>query len=421
MIEITDINSSGNGVGRDDGMAVFIPYTLVGETVEWQAVSKEKNYVIGKAMEIVKKSPNRCPDPCPYYGKCGGCNLAHMKYEEQLKCKENIVKSAINRIGKVEAPVSPIIPAESTLGYRNKASFPVNGGKIGYYEEGTHNIVEIDSCPLLKSGINKVLKHMRAFVADKSNINHLVVRSTSGKTIVTLVTNVLPFPFEKELIECLAPLGVSSININLNTNLKVILGKKTINIHGANTIPYEILGNSFDVSPTAFLQVNDKQSEKLYSAAFSAVDFTGKSVIDAYCGIGTISLAIARTAKRVMGIEINPKAIENAKAAAVKNSISNISFFAGQCEALIPELIKKSKDVPVLTVDPPRSGIGAGLIQVICDSPIKEIVYVSCNPSTLARDISRLGTGGFAPTSITPLDMFPNTAHTECVVVLQRV
>lgn len=419
MIHITDINSSGQGVGKDGDIVTFIPYTLVGEEVEAEIICHEKNYQTGAVKEIVKQSNKRCKAPCPYYGKCGGCNLMHMTYDAQLEAKENIVKNAMTRIGKVNCTVSPILPCNSQFNYRNKASFPVKNNKIGYYEAGTHNIVEISSCPLLKEEINNVLSLTRPFISKYgAAVSHVVIRSTCGQTIITLVTNTKDFPYKNELISCLTPLNPTSINLNINTNPRHILGAKTVNIYGDKYTKYEIGGNSFKVSPTPFLQVNDAQAQVLYKTAVSVTNIQNQPVIDAYCGIGTISLMLAKKAKSVLGVELNPSSIANAKQSALENNISNASFICGKCQDVISQLIKELPTT--IFMDPPRAGVEKAVINAICSSAIKNIVYVSCNPSTLARDTALLCNQGYSVEKIIPIDMFPNTAHVETIVLIQR-
>lgn len=420
MIKITDINSSGHGVGRQDGMAVFVPFTVIGDEIEVEIISKEKNYAIGKIHKIITPGESRVNPPCPHYFKCGGCNLLHMEYNAQLTCKENIVKSALKRIGKVEVDIPPIVPSKNVLKYRNKASFPVSNGKIGYYEENSHNIVEIDSCPLLKDEINNVLVAIKPFIAKHGeNISHVVVRTTQNGTSVTFVQNEEAFPFLNELLVLLSKIDICGIHVNVNTNLKEILGKKTITVYKEIFSKYEIMKNSFKVSPTAFLQVNDSTANAMYTHAINSVDLKGKVVLDAYCGIGTISLALAKTAREVIGIEINKNAISDGKISAKENGINNVSFYSGLCENLIPKIFANST-VSTIFIDPPRSGIGKDIIRVMDNPKIKDIVYISCNPSTMARDVSKLGEQGFSISSITAFDMFPNTPHVECVVLMSR-
>lgn len=420
MIEITDINASGAGVGRKDGVVIFVPGTIPGEQAEIQVVSRKKSYQTGAVREIIKPSPHRRTPPCPYSSECGGCPLMHMDYSAQCKAKESLVQSTVTRLAKLDFKVNPIVGADTETGYRNKAAFAVKDGKIGYYHTASHSIVEIKSCPLADDSINAVLKAMRPFVKDfKGTINHVVVRSTDNAVMVTVVTDKKSFPYKKELISTLAPLNVASINVNYCTNPKHILGARTENIFGAPTIPYTISGNTFDVSPTAFLQVNTSQTQKLYSLAIDSVDLAGRQVIDGYCGIGTISLALARKAAKVTGVELNPDSIKNATAAAKANGITNAEFICGRCEDVLTGLLK-SDDNPVLFVDPPRSGMEKSLTCAIGQSSVSDLVYISCDPATLSRDIKLLTEQGFAVKSITPVDMFPNTAHVETVCLLSR-
>lgn len=421
MIEITDINSSGMGVGRQNGVVVFVPYTITGEQVEMEIISTQKNYMTGKVSSIHKAHPERRTAPCPYYGLCGGCNLMHMNYSQQISAKESIVKTTLERIGKIECKINPMICAKSEVNYRNKAAFPVKDNKIGYYHSQTHSIVAVEKCPLVDENINNVLWAMKPFVKSYGNgITHIVVRSIHNRTMVIAVTNLKNYPYERELVKALSPLNIHSININYNTNPKHILGKQTKTVFGYPTIPYTIMGNTFDVSPTSFLQVNTSQTQKLYNTAISLLDLSDKQVIDAYCGIGTISLALARQAKKVIGIELNPDAISNAKASAKINRITNAEFICAKCEDSIPKLLKGSTNKTVLFADPPRSGMDKNFINAIVASDIQDIVYISCNPATLSRDILLLSNYGYTPVSITPIDMFPNTAHVECIVLLSK-
>ncbi|MBQ9625124.1 MAG: 23S rRNA (uracil(1939)-C(5))-methyltransferase RlmD [Clostridia bacterium] len=421
MVEITDIASSGMGVCRVNGKVVFVPGVIVGEKVDVEIVDEQSGYATGRAKTIANISPHRRTPPCRFFEKCGGCNLMHISYEEQLRVKEEIVKSAVSRIGNQSCEIDGIIPAKNEFAYRNKAAFPVKDGKIGYFEQGTHNIVEINSCPLLNDIMNKILTEIRPLIKNNSSLCHIVIRTCGKETMVTLVTKERQYTIEQEILDVLKSLEVDSVNINYNQNPKVILGEHTENVYGKEAVTYSVMGNEFAVSPTAFLQINTAQTETLYKKALSLVDLNGRVVLDAYCGIGTISLAIAKEAKQVIGIEINGKAVENAKEAAKANGIENAEFVCGKCESVIPQLLENMQEPPIIFFDPPRSGLDKKVITAVTASNINEIVYISCNPATLARDIKLFAEKGFAVQSVTPVDMFPNTGHVEVVSLLSRI
>lgn len=443
-IKITDLGIQGEGIGKIDGYTLFVKNTLPCEEVKALVVKANKNYGYGKALEIIKPSPHRIDPPCPVAGKCGGCTIQHLDYETQLKQKQNKVKQNIMRIGGFEnIVVEPTIGMETPYHYRNKAQYPVNSDKnginIGFYSLGSHKIVNYDDC-LIGSKVNKrILQKVRAFM-DENNISayneesgkglvrHILIREGyyTKELMICLVVNSHSFKYEKEFIFALKNIeNLKSIVINYNTvKSNVILGQKCKTLWGQDYITDKIGDLLFKISPLSFFQVNPIQTYKLYSKALDYADLKGNEVvIDAYCGIGSISLFLAQKAKKVYGIEIVPPAIENAKENAKLNNIKNTEFFVGKSEDIVPKLYNEQGIKPnVMVVDPPRKGCDKSLLKLMLDMKPEKIVYVSCDSATLARDLKILcSTDKYKIDKVQPVDMFPHSYHVETVVLMSRV
>lgn len=440
-LTITDIGTHGEGIGKIDGYALFVKNTLPGEEVKVLVVKANKNYGYGKALEIIKPSPSRVEPLCPAAPRCGGCTLQHMDYKAQLLQKQNKVKQNIMRIGGFDnVDVEPTIGMDDPWNYRNKAQYPVSsdnkGINIGFYSLGSHKTVNIDNCLIGSKSDPEILSLVRKFIEEnkipvyneetgKGLIRHIVIRTGyyTDEIMVCLVVNSSNFKYKNKLIETLKPIeGIKSIVINYNTaRTNVILGQKCETIYGNDYITDKIGDLKFKISPLSFFQVNPQQTYKLYSKALEFADLKGdETVIDAYCGIGTISLFLAQRAKEVYGIEIVPQAIENAIENAKLNNIENAQFYTGKSEDIVPELYNTKGIKPdIMVVDPPRKGCDESLLNLMLDMKPQKIVYVSCDSATLARDLKILcSTGEYNIQKVQPVDMFPHSYHVETVCLL---
>lgn len=434
-VEITGYTSEGAGIARVEGMAVFVPLALHGEMCEIMILKVGKSFAYAKLIGVVEKSPQRRDPECEYFPKCGGCDLWHMSYEEELKFKHERVRSVIRRIAGLDVEVSPVIGADTLCRYRNKAQFPVSGGKSGFYRPRSHDIVPSEAC-LIQS---EVSDRVRAVVhkwqdecgissydekTGKGVLRHIYVRSGKGGAILCLVAtkklDKLSLLWEGLQKECPEVAGLVT-NIN-SKSTNVILGDKYISEFGEASLSDELSGNRFSISPAAFYQVNHDQTEKLYALAVDLATGNGEeSVLDLYCGIGTITLALARRVKKVIGVEIVPQAIEDAKRNAKLNGIENAEFICADATPAAAELEKRGEKPDAVVVDPPRKGLSPEVIETIKKMAPKTVVYVSCDPATLARDLKIFVTGGeYAVKSAQPVDMFPRTKHVECCVRLCR-
>jgi len=441
-MNIDNLGTNGEGIGRIDGFTVFVEGALPGERVLIKAVKVTKSYAYGKLLHIIQKSAYRVEPKCPYFKYCGGCQLQHLSYENQLEYKTQLVKDALERIGHLEnAKVLPAIGMDDPWKYRNKAQFPVGliNGKaaLGFYAPRSHNLINIDVCPIQHDIINKVTELTRKSIqtynipvynenTHKGIIRHVVTKVgfRNNQVMIIIVTNG-ELPRKKELVSILREglPEVTSIVQNYQTEkTNVILGKEYKTLWGSDYIVDVIEDLKFKISPLSFYQVNPIQTEKLYQKALEYAALTGKeTVIDAYCGIGTISLFLARKAAKVYGVEVVPQAIEDAKENAKINGIDNAEFITGESEVIIPRLSKLGINADIVVVDPPRKGCDEKLLYSISEMYPERIVYVSCNPATLARDLKYLIGHGYKVEEVQPVDMFPQTKHVECVTLMSRV
>ncbi len=442
-ITITDIGTHGEGIGKIDGYTLFVKNTLPGEDVRVLVVKANKSYGYGKVLNIITPSPHRISPPCEAAGKCGGCTLQHLEYSEQLKLKQNKVKQNLMRIGGFEdIEVEPVIGMEEPWHYRNKAQYPIerdkSGIKMGFYSLGTHNIAECSRCLIGSNSNEKILKAVKSFI-ESNNISvyneetgkglarHILIREGyfTKEIMVCLVVNSSSFKYKKELISALNGIdSIKSIVINYNTvRSNVIMGSRCETIWGRDYIADKIGDLTFKISALSFFQVNPLQTYKLYSKALEFANLKGsETVIDAYCGIGSISLFLAQRAKKVYGIEIVDAAIENAKENAILNSIENAEFYTGKSEEIVPMLYDKGITPDVMVVDPPRKGCDKSLLELMLRMEPKKIIYVSCDSATLSRDLKILcSTNEYKIEKVQPVDMFPMTYHVECVVLLTKI
>ena len=440
-IEIKTLGTSGEGVGRYQEFTVFVPYALPGEKVLAGIEEVKKTYAKGKLQKILTKSADRVAPICAIYDKCGGCQLQHLDYMAQLKAKRQQVIDAITRIGKQsDVYVEPTIGAATPWNYRNKMQFPIGKQKgktiIGCFAQGSHQIIDTTDCHIQKEGNNEVVNAIREIV-NKLNIpvynedkhsgvlRHVVGRvGKKGDIMVVIVTASDKMPREKEFVKMLrAKLPkVVSIQQNIQTyRNNVIMGRDTKLLWGKPTILDNIGRLSFHISPRSFFQVNTEQAEVLYNKALEFADLHGEeTVIDAYCGTGTITLFLAQKAREVYGIEIVKPAIQDAKKNARDNNVRNAEFIVGDATVIMPKLYRQGIRANVVVVDPPRAGCTEVVLETFANMKPEKIVYVSCNPASLARDMAVLAKLGYKAKKVQPVDMFPNTSHVETVILLSR-
>lgn len=438
-VDIIDNGLKGEGIAKIDGFTVFVPNTLKGEKVKIRVLKVLSSHCFARVEEILIPSQYRKCDNCETYTKCGGCVMRHMTYEKTLEIKRENVKNTLLKQG-IEVNVTDTIGMENPMYYRNKLQYPIgkdeNGKSVmGVFAERSHRIISTKNCSIqnekiqnIANDIFKFIKENNIPVYDEKNlsgeIRHLVIRIgvKTGEVMVTIVTNERNITKEKNLVDYITKKysEIKTIVKNINSkNTNVILGNENIILYGNGYIFDELLGFKFKISPMSFYQVNPYQTEKLYSKAIEYANLTGReTVFDLYCGIGTIGICASKNIKKLYGIETVPEAIEDAKINAKENNIKNAEFFVGDVEKTLPNFIKKNKiAVDVIFVDPPRKGCDKISLETLLKIEPKKIVYVSCNPATLARDLAFLK-DRYDVKEVTPVDMFPFTAHIECVSVL---
>lgn len=444
LLNIEDIGVTGEGVGKKEGFPIFIDYALPGEVIETKILNMKKNYGFGKIINIEKKSKDREVPRCPYYYKCGGCQIMHGTYDYQLLYKHHRVKDSLERIGKLDdVNVRKTIGMEDPYFYRNKVQIPLGrkNGKVigGFYRKRSNDIIDMDECIIQNAKSNKVLNIVKSWI-EKNNIStyqeddkikasnllrHLVIREgfNTGDLMVVLVSTNKNIPYLDDLLLDLKKLeGFKSLIINVNKDkTNVVLGKKNELIYGESFIEDTIKDLRFKISPHSFFQINPVQTEVMYKKALDYADLNGDEIVfDGYSGAGTISLFLAEKAKKVYGIEIVKEAVLDAIENVKINKIKNVEFIHGKAEEEAYNLIKKGIKPNLFVVDPPRKGCDMKLLETIRDVNPKKIIYVSCNPSSLARDLNILDNFGFKLKESTPVDNFPQTYHIETVNLLIR-
>lgn len=441
-IEIIDMGEGGEGIGKINDFTLFIPGVLIGDLVEVRIIKVKKSYGYGKMIKLIKPSPFRQEVGCELDGKCGGCQLQHMNYKAQLEWKQKKVENCLKRIGKLEGiEVEPTLGMEEPYRYRNKAQYPIRkeNGKVemGFFAPRSHRLVPLSDCAIQHAENARIMEIVRKFLQDndisiyneethKGLVRHLVIKTGyhAEEIMVCLVINGKELPQSEKLVQALQEIPqICSIILNHHfEKSNVILGARCTVLAGKPNIIDHIGPLKFNISPLAFFQVNPLQTEVLYQKALEYADLTGEEIVwDAYCGIGTISLFLAQKAKKVYGVEIVPEAIENAKENAKLNNISNTEFFAGKAEEVIPDLYKQGVIADTIVVDPPRKGCDIKLLETLKAMAPQKIVYVSCDPATLARDLAYLtNEAGYKVEKVQPVDMFPHTTHVETVVKLSR-
>ena len=446
-VEITDTGIEGEGIGKTDGFILFVKDAVIGDTVQVKVMKAKKNYAYAKLEKVLVPSPFRVQPPCPFHRQCGGCQLQPLSYEKQLEFKQNKIRNNLIRIGgfspeHIDACMEPIIGMEDPWHYRNKAQFPFGYDKegnvvTGFYAGRSHNIIANTDCALgveeNKTVLETILAYMKKYgvsaydeTSGKGLIRHVLIRKgfASGQLMACVVINGNKLPEEKALAEELWKIpGMTSVSVNVNTErTNVILGKKVRVLKGEEKIEDTIGDVVFRISPLSFYQVNPVQTKKLYGQALEYAGLTGEETVwDLYCGIGTISLFLAKKAKKVYGVEIVPEAIADAKENAARNGITNAEFFVGKAEEVLPQ--KYEEDgvyADVIVVDPPRKGCDEKCLETMVRMRPERIVYVSCDSATLARDLKYLGEMGYEVRKWRGCDMFPGTVHVETVVLLSK-
>ncbi len=438
-LNITAMSSEGSGIGRYDGLAVFVPMSAIGDELRVKILKVKTNCAFGKVEEIISPAASRILSDCDVFSKCGGCVYRHISYEEELKIKKQRVEDAIKRIGGIDLSAQPIVSDKNSAGYRNKAQYPVAAdGTVGFFAGHSHRIIPCDSCNLQPEEFADICRIFTDWMKCSGNapyneetgkglVRHLYIRKAAltGQIMVCLVINGNSIKASDKLVEALKlDLGERLKTVVLNINTKqtnVILSDKCVNIYGDGYI-YDILcGVKIRISPLSFYQVNHDMAEKLYEKAKEYANPQGRTIIDLYCGAGTIGLSMADEAKNIIGVEIIPEAIEDAKFNAANNSIKNAEFICGDAADAAKQLANKNIKPDVVIVDPPRKGCSAEILNIIANSfAPKTLVYVSCDPATLARDIKILREKGYALKEYTPFDLFPRTSHVESVALLVR-
>ena len=402
-IKIEKLDHQGRGIGKINEKVIFVPNTQIGEIVEIQIIKEKKKYLEGKVIKWIKKN-NRVEPLCPYYAECGGCDLQHISYENQCIYKENKIKEIIQKYVGIDIPIKPIIQNENPFYYRNKTTFQVQN-QIGLYQEQSHQLIEIKECKISDNKINQLLKIMHTLPLQ--NIEKITIKASKNKkeSMVILHVNRL---IEKETIVKVLKEQTDSIILEYQNQYQTIYGKEQIN---------EIVGQiEYGISPDSFFQINTKMAEKLYEKVLEYGNFSKKDkVLDLYCGTGTIGLYISKYVKKVIGIEKNPYAIKDALKNKEKNQINNIEFICG--DAL--KNIKNIKEMDTIIIDPPRAGLDKNSITNLLQIHAPKIIYVSCDPMTMARDLNILKED-YEIVEITPIDMFSNTYHVECVCLLNK-
>ena len=443
-LEITGMTAQGAGVGHWEGMAVFTPLTAPGDRARVRIVKEAKSYAFGKLEELLSPSPDRIEPDCPCFSQCGGCCYRHITYEAELRIKEARVRDALQRIGGFDKlPRRPILGGNSRDGYRNKALLPLGTKKdgslaMGFYAVNSHRIVDCSCCRLQPEEFHRAMDAFREWAAaygdpvydeatHSGRMRRLYLRKgeETGQVLACVVVNGNGLHHEAELVEALtrAVPGLASVVVNSNRErTNVALGKRCRTIYGSDTIEDVLCGLTFQLSPLSFYQVNRTQAQRLYELAGRYAQLTGKELLlDLYCGAGTIGLSMARQARRLIGVEIVPEAVENARQNAAVNHIENGEFFCGDAAEAARMLADRGERPDVIVLDPPRKGCSPDLVRTVAEFGPERIVYVSCDPATLARDLKLFAQLGYPPVEAAPVDMFPGTAHVETVVLLSKL
>ena len=437
IVAIEGYGEGGMGVARIDGRVVFVHGALRGETCRVLILKTLKSVAFAKVLEVIEPSGARVESDCPYFPRCGGCTYRHMSYEEELCLKKQRVQDNLARIGGSAVVVEEILGAADTLRYRNKAQYPVSkDGRVGFYRARTHEVIECEHCLLIKSEADAAAEALREYMrrcrvagydekTGRGLVRHLYVRSNAaGESLICVLVNGNKLPQEKTLVALLRGACPKCRGIVLGTNTKkgnVILGDRYRTLWGEDRLEDTLCGKRFLLSVPSFYQVNRAQAERLYAKAIEFADLTGReTVLDLYCGAGTITLALSDHAKKVLGAEIVPEAIDDARENAVRNDVRNVEFFCGDASDVAKKLAQEHLRPDVITVDPPRKGLAADVVESIAEMQPERVVYVSCDSATMARDVKRFAELGYTATRAAAVDMFPRADHIETVVLLSK-
>ncbi|MFC3418582.1 23S rRNA (uracil(1939)-C(5))-methyltransferase RlmD [Salinicoccus hispanicus] len=438
---VEDYTHEGMGVVKIDNYPIFIGNVLKGEEIEFKVIKTNQKFGFGKSMKVIAPSENRIEPPCPYYYACGGCQIQPLSYPEQQAFKKGAVDNSINRMGKLDRETEDVMAMDNPFNYRNKSQIPVqfkNGMvEMGFYQPRSHDIVDIEFCLIQKEIHNQLM----IFIKEQFNkehvsvydeamhhglVRHIIIRSNhdDSEVQVAFITNGKKNIFKNIINEITKAFPmVTSIVQNVNDKkTNVIFGDETITLHGKDYITDELLGKQFHIKARSFYQVNHAQTEKLYQKAIDLADLKGdETIIDTYCGIGTIGLCASDKAKKIIGIEVVRSAVEDAKENAKLNGVDNAEYHLGKSEQVMKKLVKQGINPDVVFVDPPRKGCHPEFLEALAEVGPEKIIYVSCNPSTLQRDLKYLNTQGYDISPVTPVDMFPQTNHIESLVMLQKL
>jgi 23S rRNA (uracil1939-C5)-methyltransferase len=440
-LEIDGLNHAGEGVGHMNGFTVFVPGAAPGDLVAAEVISVKPGYARALPIRLERPSPRRVEPFCGYFGRCGGCRLQHIDYAEQLRLKRQIVAETLRRIGGLEVPVAPVLGMPDPRHYRNKYQAPVaaeNGQvRVGLYEPRSHHVVELSQCPIQHPAgdqavvaARQALQELRIPAYDEQRrrgvVRHVIARTSfaTGEVLLALVTNGRELPRAARLVELLRRRVQNLAGIVQNINPRpgnVILGQEEITLWGRPYIVERLGELSFRVSTRSFFQVNPVQAEVLYGLVQRLAGLTGReTAFDLYCGIGTIALNLAGGAAQVIGVESVSAAVEDARANAALNGITNATFLVGRAEEKVPELLRAGRRAGVVVLNPPRKGCAPELLDVVARALPERIIYISCNPATLARDLKILAEAGYPAREVHPVDMFPHTSHVETIARIQR-
>ena len=439
-LTITALTNEGNGVGRHDGMAVFVPFTAVGDEIDCKILKVNKTVAYGKVEGIITPGESRITPDCPVYNKCGGCSFRHITYEAELLAKQGFVADCFKRLGGFDITLEPILPAKNELRYRNKAQLPVadfgREAKYGFFSPRSHRVIPFGDC-LIQPKVfcqiaDKVLAYhnrlgLKAYdeQTGKGLLRHIYIRMGhhSGEIMLTLVVSENTTAYNALADElCTSFPQIKTVLLNINPkNTNVILGDEEVILIGSGTICDTMCGNVISISSKSFYQVNTPAAERVYAIAKEYADLNGdETLLDLYCGAGTVGLSMADKVKKLIGVEIIPQAIENAKANAKANGVNNAEFICGDAGTVAQTLAKRGEKPDIIVIDPPRKGCDTKTLDSIIEMSPKRVVYISCNPATAARDSKYLFENGYTLSRIRPADMFPRTTHVETVILLSR-
>ena len=436
-VTIEGYGEGGMGVARIDGRVVFVHGALRGEKCRVLILKTLKSVAFAKVLEVIEPSSERITPDCPYFPRCGGCTYRHIRYEEELRLKRQRVQDNLSRIGGSDVTVEEILGARDTLRYRNKAQYPVSkDGAVGFYRARTHEVIECEHCLLVKPVADAAAEALREYMQScrvagydektgRGLVRHLYIRSNAaGESLICVLVNGDKLPKEDRLVTLLRDACPKCTGIVLGTNTKkgnVILGDRYRTLWGSDRLEDTLCGKTFRLSVPSFYQVNRVQAERLYAKAIEFAGLTGQeTVLDLYCGAGTITLALSDHAKKVLGAEIVPEAIDDARENAARNGVKNAEFFCGDASDVAKKLARENLRPDVITVDPPRKGLAADVVESIAEMQPGRVVYVSCDSATMARDVKRLADLGYTAQRACAVDMFPRADHVETVVLLSK-